>query len=129
MEQIIYTINNINYMLFSMVCKTSSQADKINKGKSVMDDDFTWEDRKGEICFGLHEMGKPPTLINPRPKIRIQKTITEDSVKRDIVITEKNDDAMNIVLSKIEYEDIFKAMFDKSICLELDLRDVAQADA
>jgi hypothetical protein len=31
MEQIIYKVNDINYMLFSMVCKTSSQADKINK--------------------------------------------------------------------------------------------------
>lgn len=96
--------------------------DKINKGKSVMDKDFTWEDRKGEICFGLREAGKPPTLICPRPKIRIQKTIIKGSFKRDIIITEEWDDAMNIVLKEIEYEDIFKAMFDKSICFEFDLR-------
>ena len=38
---------------------------KIEQGKSVMDDDFTFEDRKDVICFGLHEKGKPPTLIHP----------------------------------------------------------------
>jgi hypothetical protein len=102
----------------------SNLLDKINKGKSVMDDDFTWEDRKGGVCFGLHEQGKPPTLISPRPRIRIQKTLLIDSVKQDIVITERFDDAMNIVLKEIEYEDIFKAMYDKSICFEFDLRDV-----
>ena len=95
--------------------------DKINKGKSVMDEDFTWEDRKGEICFGLHEAGKPSTLISPRPRIRV--------LKNNIILTEQNDDAMNIVLKEIEYEEIFKAMYDKSICFEFDLRDVAQADA
>jgi hypothetical protein len=103
--------------------------DKINKGKSVMDEDFTWDDRKGEICFGLHEQDKPPTLISPRPRIRIQKTVTIDSVKKDIVITEQNDDAMNIVLKEIEYEEIFRAMYDNSICFEFDLRDVSQAEA
>jgi hypothetical protein len=93
--------------------------DKINKGKSVMDEDFTWEDRKGEICFGLHEKGKPCTLISPRPRIRV--------MKNDIILTEQNDDAMNIVLKEIEYEEIFKAMYDKSICFEFYLRDVSQA--
>lgn len=95
--------------------------DKINKGKSVMDEDFTWEDRKGEICFGLHEKDKPCTLISPRPRIRV--------MKNDITLTEQDDDAMNIVLKEIEYEEIFKAMYDKTICFEFDLRDVAQADA
>ena len=103
--------------------------DKINKRKSVMDEDFTWDDRKGEICFGLHEKDKPPTLISPRPRIRIQKTIIIESKKVDIVLTEMHDDAMNIVLKEIEYEDIFKAMYDKSICFNFDLRDVSQAEA
>ena len=40
--------------------------DKINKGKSVMDEDFTWEVRKGEICFGLHEKDKPCTYVGRR---------------------------------------------------------------
>jgi hypothetical protein len=93
-----------------------SLLEKINNGKSVMDNDFTWEDRKGEICFGLHEKDKPCTLISPRPKITI--------LKNDITLTEQNDDAMNIVLREIEHEEIFKAMYDKSICFEFDLRDV-----
>jgi hypothetical protein len=88
--------------------------DKINKGKSVMDDDFTWDDRRNEICFGLREYGKPPTLISPRPRIRIKT--------KDKILTEQDDDAMNIVFLKIDYEDIFKAMYDKSIIFDLDLR-------
>jgi len=43
--------------------------DKIAAGKSVMEEDFTWDDRKGEICFGLNEAYKPPTLCSPRPRI------------------------------------------------------------
>lgn len=121
-QHIISTMVNLDHRYIHN--SDTNLLNKINEGKSVMEEDFTWDDRKGEICFGLHEMGKPPTLISPRPKIRIQKTIMEDSVKKDIVITEKNDDAMNIVLSKVDYEDIFKAMYNKSICFEFDLREV-----
>jgi hypothetical protein len=80
---------------------------------------------KGDSVFiiGLHELKKPPTLISPRPKIRIQKTIVVDSVKKDIVINEHEDDAMNIVLKEVECEDIFKAINDKSFCFEFDLRE------
>ena len=46
---------------------------KIASGKSVMEEDFTWKDRKGEICFGLHEVGKPPPLISPRPLIEVKR--------------------------------------------------------
>jgi len=56
-----------------------------------------------EIVIGLNEKGKPPTLIYPRPKIMINGD------------EKNNDDAMNICLSKETPEDIFKAMFDKSI--------------
>ena len=80
---------------------------------------------KGDSTFvyGLHEFKKPPTLISPRPRIRIHKTIIVDSVKKDITISESEDDAMNIVLKEIEYEQIFKAIHDKSFCFEFDLRD------
>ena len=80
---------------------------KIEQGKSVMEDDFTWEDRKNEIVFGLHEAGKPTTLISPRPKIRVKR--------EDKVLTEKQDDAMNIVLSKIPYEEILEKMYNGEI--------------
>jgi len=75
------------------------------------------------FTFGLHEFKKPPTLISPRPKIRIHKTIVVDLVKTDIVINEIFDDAMNVVLKEVEPEQIFKAIYDKSICFEFDLRE------
>ena len=80
---------------------------------------------KGDSIFtiGLHEFKKPPTLISPRPKILIQKTIVVDSVEKDIVINEIEDDAMNVVLKEVECEDIFKAIHDESICFEFDLRE------
>jgi hypothetical protein len=80
---------------------------------------------KGDSTFiyGLHEFKKPPTLISPRPRIKVQKTIVLDSVKKDITISESEDDAMNIVLKEIEHEQIFKAIQDPSVCFEFDLRD------
>ena len=93
---------------------------KINQGKSVRDKDFTWEDRKGVICFGLHEANKPPTLINPRPRISVK-------IKRGKQIVIKNesfDDSMNLVLSKEDPELIFKALFDDAIIFNYDLTTV-----
>jgi len=90
---------------------------KIELGKSVMDADFTWEDRKGEICFGLHELGKPPTLISPRPRIEIKRI----NNKKEVIENERSDDSMNIILKTFSLEEILVAMYDKSICLKLDL--------
>lgn len=84
---------------------------KIEQGKSVMDDDFTWEDRKNEIVFGLHEKDKPPTLIFPRPRIEMTRTI---NTKR-LVINEDFDDAMNTCLSKESPEKILQAMYNRDI--------------
>jgi hypothetical protein len=80
---------------------------------------------KGDSIFtiGLHEFKKPPTLISPRPRIQIYKTIVVDLVEKDIVINEHDDDAMNVVLKEVECEDIFKAIHDKSICFHFDLRE------
>jgi len=89
---------------------------KITSGKSVMDEDFTWEDRKGEICFGLHEAGKPSTLISPRPRIKVKRI--KDG--KEVIENEQWDDSMNVVLKDIPHEEIFKAMYDKSICFEID---------
>lgn len=90
---------------------------KIESGKSLMDKDFTWEDRKGEIIFGLHEGGKPPTLISPRPRIEV-KRIKEGN---EVVEDEQCDDSMNVVLKNISHEEIFKAMYDRSIVIKIDL--------
>lgn len=64
-----------------------------------------------EIIWGLHEMNKPPTLISPRPNITVE-------TKKDgkiIKINQLRDDAMNICLKEEKAEDIYKALFDKSI--------------
>jgi hypothetical protein len=94
---------------------------KIEQGKSVMDDDFTWEDRKGVICFGLHEANKPPTLINPRPKISVKRERDFNGKKMVVIEDERFDDSMNLALSKEEPEQIFKALFDSSIFFNYDL--------
>lgn len=91
----------------------SNLLDKIEQGKSVMEDDFTWEDRKNEIVFGLREKDKPPTLISPRPRL--------DIYRQGFTIREDRDDAMNIALSNFSNEEIFEAMYNKDISLELKL--------
>lgn len=98
---------------------------KIEQGKSVMDDDFTWEDRKGVICFGLHEANKPPTLVNPRPKISVKRERDFNGEKIVVIEDERFDDSMNLALSKEEPEQIFKALFDPSIFFNYDLTDEA----
>ena len=98
---------------------------KIEQGKSVMDDDFTWEDREGVICFGLHEANKPPTLINPRPKISVKRELDFNGEKMIVIEDEWFDDSMNLALSKEEPEQIFKALFDSSIFFNYDLTDQA----
>jgi hypothetical protein len=94
---------------------------KIEQGKSVMDDDFTWEDRKGVICFGLHESNKPPTLISPRPRIRVTRERYVNGEKEILIEDESFDDSMNLVLSEESPELILKALFDNSILFEYDL--------
>ncbi len=98
---------------------------KIEQGKSVMEDDFTWEDRKKEIVFGLREKDKPPTLISPRPKIRVKRFRTINEKQIEVIENQDFDDSMNIVLSKIDFEDIFKAMYDNSICFDFDLTQIS----
>jgi hypothetical protein len=90
---------------------------KIKEGKSTKNNSITPEDRKNEITFGLHQKDKPPTLIYPRPRIKIKRT------KEDNIIIEDGrfDDSMNIVLQKENFNQILKAMYDKSICLKYDL--------
>lgn len=82
-----------------------------------MGNDFTWEDRKGEICFGSHEVGKPPTLISPRPRIEVMRI--KDG--KEVIENEQYDDSMNVVLKDIPHEEILKAMYDKSIVIRIDL--------
>lgn len=98
---------------------------KIEQGKSVMDDDFTFKDRKGVICFGLHEANKPPTLINPRPKISVKRERDFNGEKQIVIENENFDDSMNMVLSKEDPEQIFKALFNSSIFFNYNLTNQA----
>jgi len=109
------TMVNLDHRYFH---KTDTNAlEKIAAGKSVLSDNFTYEDRKGEICFGLHEAGRPATLISPRPRIKVNRIVS------GIVEDEYSDNSMNIALQNIPHEEILEAMYNKSICLEFDLKD------
>lgn len=77
------------------------------------------EDYKNPIIFGLHEKNKPPTLITPRPYIRLKRFC--NNLKRIETITEVFDDAMNICLLKENSEDIFEALFNKNKQFNYDL--------
>lgn len=109
----ISSIANIGYHYFH---KTDMNI--LNKiGKCELLKNYTNDDRKGEICFGLHEQGKPTTLISPRPRIEIKRIKNQKVVIED----ETFDNSMNVVLDKVSCDEIFKAMYDKSIIIKLDL--------
>jgi hypothetical protein len=96
--------------------------DKIAQGLSVMDEDnFTWEDRESEICFGMCEVGKPPTLISPRPKITVKRERDFGDEKHIVTEDQYFDYSMNMVLMKEDPELIFDALFDSSIFFHYDL--------
>jgi hypothetical protein len=110
----ISTMVNIDHRYFH---NTDNVLQKIAIQKSVMDHDFTADDRKGEICFGLNEFGKPPTLISPRPIIDVKRI--RDGI--EVFENEQYDDSMNVVLKDISHEEIFKAMYDHRIVIKIDL--------
>jgi hypothetical protein len=109
------TMQNLDHRYFH---KDDKVLEKIRAGKSVMDADFTWEDRKNEIVFGLHEKGKPSTLISPRPQIEVKRY--EDG-KLVITQNEDFDDSMNYILANVSAEEIFLAMYDKEKCFKVEL--------
>lgn len=111
----ISTMVNLDHRYFHKTDENVLQ--KIANGKSVTEEDFTWEDRKGEICFGLNEVGKPPTLISPRPKIEVKRI--KDG--KEVIENEKHDDSMNVVLKHIPHEEIFKSMYNKKNVITIDL--------
>jgi hypothetical protein len=92
---------------------------KIEQGKSVLEEDFTDDIRVNQICFGRSEKGKPPTLISPRPRIEIKRFRND----REVTENEGRDDSMNHVLKEIPFDKIFEAMFDRSIIFKFDLRE------
>jgi hypothetical protein len=92
---------------------------KIENGENVKN--FTENDYEKIIQYGLHEYNKPSTLISPRPRIQVKRFRTYFEEQHKVIETEKNDDSINIVISKINFEEIYKAMYDKSIVFKFDL--------
>ncbi len=112
----ISTIVNLDHRYFHKTDANILQ--KISDGKTIIaGKEISYEDRKNEIIFGLSEAYKPPTLRWPRPNIKIKKKINNI----EIIENQELDDNMNIVLQKISYDNILSAMYDNSICLEVDL--------
>lgn len=73
------------------------------------------------IVFGLHERHRPPTLISPRPRITIQREREINGEKVTVFEDETLDDSMNVLLTKIDNEDIYDALYDDSIKFFIDL--------
>jgi len=59
------------------------------------------------IVWGLHEYKKTPTLIYPRPNIRVKKYKDFNGIKALGIDDERSDDCMNLCLSKENHLDIF----------------------
>ena len=77
--------------------------------------DIPMDVREREIIFGLREADKPATLIYPRPQIQIFKEEGQEFINQNY------DDAMNIVLSKVDFDTIFEAMFNDNKIIKLRL--------
>jgi len=81
--------------------------DYINNG--VRHTEMSQDVLSRQIVFGLSEYEKPPTLISPRPKIRILRTKEDGTVS---VENEAYDDSMNVILEHISPEKIYFAMYN-----------------
>lgn len=95
------------------------------------------------IIFGLNQKGFPPTLIHPRPKIKMKirskpthtkqghtvyfyggtrKVVFNKTLKNDIIeIDELSDIAMNRVLEEESPEKIYKALKDNEIIFKYEI--------
>lgn len=85
--------------------------------KSVPITEMTTEDRSGEIVIGINERGKPPTLIYPRPKMRVKRVVSGEVICTD----ERYDDNMNAALRLFSESEIISFMLDQEKTIELDL--------
>lgn len=101
------TLSNLDHRYFHVSDLPANQ--NIHEGKPVTE--WGEGERKGEIVFGLSEFGKPPTLISPRPKIRINRD--------GVTLNQTMDDVMNIVLMNFTPERIYDAMYSPNIILTL----------
>jgi hypothetical protein len=110
------TMTNITHHYFHETDK--EVLSKIDRGVAVGNGGISYADRKNEIVFGLHEVGNPPTLIRPRPRLRVRRKRNSEIVIED----ETLDANMHVALEKINEEIILTAMFTQ-IVIAIDLTD------
>lgn len=113
-NEILSSMSNLDFRYFH---ESDPIIVKINKGLPLNENGITTEDRKGEICYGLNEVNKPPVLVYPRPRIVVKRI--ENGI--EIIEDQRKDDSMFIALREKTNEEIFKAMYDRSIIFEFDL--------
>jgi hypothetical protein len=70
------------------------------------------------ITFGLCTHDRPPTIIGPRPSIESKRLRSDGSIT---IQSEILDDNVNYLIMNTDYEKILEAMFDKTICFNIDL--------
>lgn len=102
------TMGDLSYIYFP-----KEVAEKIMPGNIIAEMDR--EEWGKQVSFGLHEKGKPPTLIYPRPRINL-RVIHNDRV---FILDEQFDDIMNRALDEFTMDEIYAAMLDKEILLRL----------
>jgi len=107
------TMVNLDYRLFH---KNDPIISKIRQGCTISNE-IKKEDRSGEIIIGLSEVGKPPTLIYPRPKIMVLRS--ENGLNK--TYNEQGDNEMNIVLQKFTLKEVFNSMYNTDVILKIDL--------
>lgn len=114
-NEIVSSLSNLDYRY---IHESDPIIDKINNNTPITEGGITFEDRKGEICWGLNELGKPPVLIYPRPRIIVKRL---DENGHEIYEDQRRDDSMFIAAKEKTNEEIFEAMFDRTIIFEFDL--------
>lgn len=82
---------------------------------------FTKEDDELIVVYGYNEQNKPPTLIQPRPTIRIKSVYNCLGLFVDRVLTQYEDDAVIYAIHKTPFKKFFDAMHNKEKVLEFEI--------
>ena len=115
-----HLLSSLGDMAYTYIHKSDvALLKKIKEGHGFTFNEKSEEEFKNTILFGLNEHNMPPTLLRPRPKIRvIRERSFGNGKKMNVLETEFFDNSMNVVLLQEDYETIFKAMYDHSIVFE-----------
>jgi len=89
----------------------------LSEGKYVPASKFTPEEFNDIIVFGFEAIGKPPTLLQPRPNIRVKTTVNCHGLLIEHVALQDECDAMLFILAKHTPKAVFEAIYDREIVL------------